>query len=230
MLPLLSDEYKKIFEIPFNSRNKWMMSVVQDHTNSESTESWMLIKGAPDVLFPSATSILDTDGKSLPFNSTHQSRLSQLQNKWSSEGQRVIAVCKRSLDALKLPKDETELEEMLYNELEDLTLVGLISIRDPPRADVKDAVKVIKAAGVRVFMVTGDFMITAVAIAKQVLIAATPLQVGSSHTYKPFFRSESFHRIGMILSIAFLGQRPLALEMSHWRPRRFPCRCAKLLR
>ena len=59
---------------------------------------------------------------------------------------------------------------MLYNELEGLTLVGLLSIRDPPRADVKDAVKVIGAAGVRIFMVTGDFMITAVAIAKQVII------------------------------------------------------------
>ena len=179
VLPLLSDDYKKIFEIPFNSRNKWMMSVVQDCTSksgeSESTgQAWMLIKGAPDVLFPSSTSILDSNGKAVPFNAAHQTRLSQLQHKWSSEGQRVIAVCKRSLDALKLPKDETELEEMLYSEIDELTLVGLISIRDPPRADVKDAVRVIRAAGVRIFMVTGDFMITAVAIAKQVLIASPP--------------------------------------------------------
>ena len=150
------------------------MSVIQDHTSKSkeeqpSPQSWMIIKGAPDVLFPSSTSILDSTGKSVPFSPAHQSRLSQLQHKWSSEGQRVIAVCKRSLDTLKLPKGETELEEMLYNELEDLTLVGLISIRDPPRADVKDAVRVIRAAGVRIFMVTGDFMITAVAIAKQVI-------------------------------------------------------------
>jgi sodium/potassium-transporting ATPase subunit alpha len=55
---------------------------------------------------------------------------------------------------------------MLYNELEDLTLVGLISILDPPRADVKDAVRVIRAAGVIIFIVTGDFLIIAVAIAK----------------------------------------------------------------
>ena len=173
VLPLLSD-YKKIFEIPFNSRNKWMMSVIQDHTgkSEEGTgaQTWMVIKGAPDVLFPSATSILDSNGKAVPFSPAHQSRLSQLQHKWSSEGQRVIAVCKRSLDAHKLPKGDTELEEMLYNELEDLTLVGLLSIRDPPRADVKDAVRVIRAAGVRIFMVTGDFMITAVAIAKHVII------------------------------------------------------------
>ena len=128
----------------------------------------MVIKGAPDVLFPSSTSILDSSGKAIPFSTAHQTRLSQLQHKWSSEGQRVIAVCKRSLDALKLPKDENELEEKLYTEIDELTLVGLISIRDPPRADVKDAVRVIRNAGVRIFMVTGDFMITAVAIAKQV--------------------------------------------------------------
>ena len=166
----------------------------------------MLIKGAPDVLFPSVRSIVNSDGKSVLFNSAHQRRLSQLQHKWSSEGQRVIVVCKRSLDTLKLPKDENELEEMLYNELEDaeLTLVGLISIRDPPRADVKDVVEIIRAAGVRVFMITGDFMITAVAIAKQVLIAPFPLRVGG-HAYKSFFRSESLHKISMIPFIAFLG-------------------------
>ena len=146
-----------------------MMSVVQDY-KGPTGQPWMLIKGAPDVLFSSSTSILDSEGKSVPFNPVHQSRLSQLQHKWSSEGQRVIAVCKRSLDGIKLPKDESELEDILYSELQELTIVGLISIRDPPRADVKEAVRVIRAAGVRIFMVTGDFMLTAVAIAKQVLI------------------------------------------------------------
>ena len=170
VLPLLSDEYKKIFEIPFNSRDKWMMTVVKDYTSrSESSGTWMLIKGAPDILFPYSTSIIDSNGKSVLFNSAHQNRLTQLQHKWSSEGQRVIAVCKRSLDPLKLPRDETELEELLYNELDDLTLVGLIALRDPLRTDVKDAVRVIRAAGIRIFMVTGDFMITAVGIAKQVI-------------------------------------------------------------
>ena len=161
----------------------------------------MLIKGAPDVLFPYATSILESNGKSVPFNFAHQTRLSQLQHKWSSEGQRVIAVCKRSLDGLKLPKDKIELEEMLYSELKDLTLVGLISIRDPPRADVQDAVKVIRAAGVRIFMVTGDYMITALAIAMQVLITSPSPHFRyklAAMLMKPLFRSESSHRIGMI--------------------------------
>ena len=170
LLPLLSESFKKTFEIPFNSRNKWMMSIIQEHDKSGSTQPWMLIKGAPDVLSPAVSYILDSTGAAVPFGHAQRDRLSRLQNQWSSEGQRVIAVCKRSLDAMKLSSDETELEETLYNELQDLTLVGLIGIRDPPRADVKEAVKIIRAAGVRIFMVTGDFMITALAIAKQVCL------------------------------------------------------------
>ena len=60
------------------------------------------------------------------------------------------------------------MEDILYEEISDLTLVGLIGIRDPPRPDVKDSLAIIRNAGVRTFMVTGDYMLTAVAIAKQV--------------------------------------------------------------
>jgi magnesium-transporting ATPase (P-type) len=56
----------------------------------------------------------------------------------------------------------------MYNEMRNLTLIGLVGIRDPPRPDVPTAIDVIRRAGVRVFMVTGDFKLTAVAIARQV--------------------------------------------------------------
>lgn len=60
------------------------------------------------------------------------------------------------------------MEELMYSEICNLTLVGLVGIRDPPRPDVPASVAVIRRAGVRVFMVTGDFKLTAVAIARQV--------------------------------------------------------------
>jgi sodium/potassium-transporting ATPase subunit alpha len=128
----------------------------------------MLIKGAPDFLFESVSHILNSDGTSVPFDYSHKARISALQSQWSSEGQRVLAICKCSLDGVRLSSDENEMEDIMYTEIQELTLVGLISIRDPLRVDVKDAVKVIRNAGVRVFMVTGAFMLTAVAIAKQV--------------------------------------------------------------
>lgn len=169
----LGERFNKTFEIPFNSRNKWMTSVVEekkvlDDEKEPYSEPWLLIKGAPDILFPSVSYILNSDGASLPFDDAARAKISLTQGHWSSEGQRVIAVCKRSLDSVKLPEDHNEREEVLYNEIQELTLVGLISIRDPPRPDVKTSIGVIRDAGVRVFMVTGDFKLTAVAIAKQV--------------------------------------------------------------
>jgi len=208
VLPILTTTFKKIFEIPFNSRNKWMMSVVQERKaegdNSAATdidriepvsEPWMLIKGAPDVLFPSVSSILHADGVSVPFDAAHKDRLLRAQAQWSSEGQRVIAVCKRSLDGIKLSDNENELDDILYSEIQDLTLVGLISIRDPPRAEVKDAVQVIRAAGIRIFMVTGDFMLTAVAIAKQVRCFLNSLQWLNPNIFSfPFpFLGRNYH-------------------------------------
>lgn len=199
----LNGRFEKAFEIPFNSRNKWMMSVVKEKEvlansfNDEKlhyTHPWMLIKGAPDILFPAVSHALNSDGNAVPFSNSDRSRISQLQAQWSSEGQRVIAVCKRSLDDIKLSNDQNEMEEILYNEVQDLTLVGLISIRDPPRPDVAGAVKVIRAAGVRVFMVTGDFKLTAVAIAKQVSYRSSPVALPLSALH----RLESSHRNVMI--------------------------------
>jgi sodium/potassium-transporting ATPase subunit alpha len=56
----------------------------------------------------------------------------------------------------------------MYAEMCDLTLVGLVGICDPPRPDVLPSIGIIRRAGVRVFMVTGDFKLTALAIARQV--------------------------------------------------------------
>ena len=66
------------------------------------------------------------------------------------------------------------MEELMYAEMRDLTLVGLVALRDPPREDVQAAITTIRRAGVRVFMVTGDFKLTAVAIARQVYCHSYP--------------------------------------------------------
>jgi sodium/potassium-transporting ATPase subunit alpha len=168
--------YDKVFEIPFNSSNKWMLSVVRER-GLDDRDPWMLVKGAPDVLFPSCTTVLSANGTIVPLDSTVQCRLNALQADWSGQGQRVLALCRRTLDAIKIDPTTmslNDLEDIMYSELRGLTLVGLIGIRDPPRYDVKNAISVIRRAGVRVFMVTGDFKLTAVAIARQVWFGTLP--------------------------------------------------------
>ncbi|TBU28284.1 calcium ATPase transmembrane domain M-containing protein [Dichomitus squalens] len=173
--PSLLESYEKIFEIPFNSRNKWMLTVVQPSVEpaarlDSEADKWMLVKGGPDVLFPKCNNIMKADGSVLPLDSNRRSQLQLLQERWSSQGQRVLALCRRTLggvamDATLSPND---MEQLMYRNLGDLTLVGLVGIRDPPRSDVAGAIKIIRRAGVRVFMVTGDFKLTALAIARQV--------------------------------------------------------------
>jgi len=166
----LRASHTKVFEIPFNSRNKWMLSVVRENGANDS-DSWMLVKGAPDVLFPHCSNALKADGTVVPIDSSVQVQLNSLQAEWSSQGQRVLALCRRTLPAIKVDTSTmsaNDLEDIMYAELQGLTLVGLVGIRDPPRYDVKDAINIIRRAGIRVFMVTGDFKLTAVAIARQV--------------------------------------------------------------
>ncbi|RPD55624.1 calcium ATPase transmembrane domain M-containing protein [Lentinus tigrinus ALCF2SS1-7] len=171
---VLLESYEKIFEIPFNSRNKWMLSVVQRFSEKaleSESERWMLVKGGPDVLFPKCSEVMNADGTVSPLTQSLRETLFALQERWSSEGQRVLALCRRSMDSVvgfAPGMIANDMEELMYENLRGLTLVGLVGIRDPPRSDVPDAVKIIRRAGVRVFMVTGDFKLTALAIARQV--------------------------------------------------------------
>ncbi|KIM59522.1 hypothetical protein SCLCIDRAFT_1217646 [Scleroderma citrinum Foug A] len=188
----LLDRYRKLFEVPFNSRNKWMMSIVRDTTVSSTPLSsstdgekrtdeiyedsvptsgegtWMLVKGAPDILFPSCGSVMCADGTEVAFGDVERERLGMIQSEWSATGQRVLALCRKPLPLFKPSLPPSDIEELLYKDLHSLTLIGLVGIRDPPREDVPSTIDVIRRAGIRVFMVTGDFKLTAVAIAKQV--------------------------------------------------------------
>jgi sodium/potassium-transporting ATPase subunit alpha len=183
----LLQSWTKHFEIPFNSRNKWALTVAVPNDEKHENWGWMLVKGGPDVLFSSCSSVLQCDGGSVPFGPNERQRMSAIQNEWSGEGKRVLALwvprspdqgkytskhmscsCRKSLDGNKLGLPVNTMEELMYSEMHDLTLVGLVGLRDPPREDVSIAIETIRRAGVRVFMVTGDFKLTAVAIARQV--------------------------------------------------------------
>ncbi|KAH7907654.1 hypothetical protein BJ138DRAFT_1116511 [Hygrophoropsis aurantiaca] len=198
--PSLLTSWDKDFEIPFNSRNKWMLSVISPAEEGEEHGCWMLVKGAPDVLFGACGSVMQSDGTSIPFDTAARQTLSALQREWSSQGQRVLALCRKPLAGFKTQLSSNDMEELMYAELDDLTLVGLVGIRDPPRSDVPSAIETIRRAGVRVFMVTGDFELTAVAIARQVGI----------------FTQQYLDKVGDIKSAA--SEKQLSLHPSLLKP------------
>ncbi|KAI9005132.1 calcium ATPase transmembrane domain M-containing protein [Hyaloraphidium curvatum] len=169
-------DWEKVFEVPFNSKNKWMMSVVKPRFTPGASK--LFVKGAPDILIPACSLVLNPDGSVSALDLDAQATVVTTQEQWASEGLRVLALCAKDTPA-DLPYDRPgQMETVAPAQVKELTLLGLIALADPPRPDVTAAVANMRGASVRVFMVTGDFRLTAVAVAKSVGII-TAAQVDS---------------------------------------------------
>ncbi|KAG1846733.1 hypothetical protein F4604DRAFT_1884126 [Suillus subluteus] len=141
-----------------NSSNKWMLSVVSRISTAEKNveSTWMFVKGAPDVLVPSCGSVLQSDGTVAKLTSMGRQTFATLQEDWSSRGQRVLVLRRNPIEEIKIGLTPNDVENLMYMEMCDLTLIGLIGICDPPRLDVSPSIYIIRRAGVRVFMASDD--------------------------------------------------------------------------
>ncbi|KAK6611113.1 Na+/H+/K+ antiporter P-type ATPase [Botrytis cinerea] len=138
------------------------------------------IKGAPDILVERCTKYVGEDGHVYPLNPEMKSSIEEIKNRWSSQGKRVILLARKVLPGHQKqhrPENNTFEAEIMRQAGKDLTLVGLVGIVDPPRDEILDVVKVLRRAGIRIFMVTGDFKLTAQAIAIECGIITTPSEM-----------------------------------------------------
>ena len=145
-----TSNFIEINKIPFDSDFKYMAKIV-DLENSR----YLVVKGAPDKL-------IDVIKKSNnKFDDIYwQNEVSKLAKK----GKRVVAVAYKNLS-----KDITKIQHELLDN--DLNLVGLVGILDPPKESVIDAILQARNAGVKVKMITGDHPETAVQIARQIKLS-----------------------------------------------------------
>jgi magnesium-transporting ATPase (P-type) len=159
----LSEKYPRKFEISFDSTRR-MMSVVVE----AERENVVYTKGSPlDVL--SRCSHIIENGKVRLISRTDMETIKQQNDLFASDALRVIAVASKDIERKeKYTKEEAE---------SGLTFLGLVGIIDPPRADVSEAIKNCHGAGIKIFMVTGDYGITAAAIAKRIGLAENPAVV-----------------------------------------------------
>ncbi|PYI03239.1 Na/K ATPase alpha 1 subunit [Aspergillus sclerotiicarbonarius CBS 121057] len=158
-------EYERIHQIPFNSKNKWMLTV---HKNPASSRHLVYVKGAPDVLLPKCTAYWSRDGVAKTLDATAREMFSAFQQKLSRRAQRVIVLCQREYVSSAAVGTNQFNEEILANGVQDLTIIGIFGIIDPPRPEILDTVAACRRAGIRFFMVTGDFGLTAAAIAREI--------------------------------------------------------------
>lgn len=142
---------------PFDS-NRLMMSSVH------AIEGGLIayIKGAPRQIFSKATHFF-LNGKVVPLKDLHMQWLALKLNEFANQGLRIIAVGFRELPASFCSN------ELIEDDIErNITLVGLIAMKDPPRLEVQSAIKQARRAGIKVAMITGDYKGTAKAIAQEV--------------------------------------------------------------
>ena len=138
----LGKEYPRLAELPFDSDRKLMTTV-----NRIDGELIAIVKGAFDMM---ATRCVQGDLEAAREKNDEMSR----------QALRVLAVGYRKLDQLP--------QELTSEELENgLTLLGLVGMIDPPRPEAKEAVALCRQAGIKPVMITGDHVVTASAIAKE---------------------------------------------------------------
>lgn len=143
-------------EFPFNPTLKRMSTV-----DRQSGRLWVNTKGAPEAVLGICDQVVASEG-SVTLNADRLAEVQKAVDAYADKGQRVLAVARRPVHASASSRTEAE---------RSLTLLGLVAMYDPPRAEVAEAVARSHEAGIRIVVITGDHPRTAVAIARRIGIA-----------------------------------------------------------
>ncbi len=144
-------------EIPFDSDRKLMTTIHQYQGKLRA-----MIKGAPDMLLERCELVL-VNGKTQTLAPDMARQIREANREMAQKALRVLAVAYRDLG----PEIDRFDPDTIENKL---VFVGLVGMIDPPRPEVRDAVRVCREAGIRPVMITGDHRDTAAAIAKELTI------------------------------------------------------------
>ena len=149
----IREECLRIAEIPFDSDRKLMTTV-----NSIDGQNIMFTKGAPDVIFSRCKYAIKCD-EILEMSDEILDEYKKVNENFSNRALRVLAFAYKKVSA--------EFEPTLDDE-NDLILIGLMAMIDPPREEVFKAVEEAKSSGIKTIMITGDHKTTAAAIAREI--------------------------------------------------------------
>jgi Ca2+-transporting ATPase len=154
--------FPRIEEIPFDSGRKMMTTF---HKNFVPQRIVSFTKGAPDIIISNCGFIKDGD-EILPFTYDMKKEVLGVNSGFAKDALRVLAFAYREYEELP---DDINPDSIETN----MIFVGLAGMIDPPRPEVKEAIKLCKQAGINTVMITGDFRDTALAIAKSLGMAET---------------------------------------------------------
>ncbi|MDD2701352.1 MAG: HAD-IC family P-type ATPase [Sideroxydans sp.] len=147
----LAERFPRLHESPFDSATKRMITT---HKVADGQPNIAYMKGAPEIVFRKCTHRLHK-GEQVAFDEEARSKAMELYEVLAARGERVLALAYKTTDAVAASEDG-----FIY--------LGLVGMLDPPRPEIAEAVDKCCSAGIRVFMITGDYHTTAESIARQV--------------------------------------------------------------
>jgi len=175
----LEKAYSKINEIPFNPENKFIAAFFQTdplfHKKDflgktqvslirdpivEGAQRVLFVSGAPEKII-SLSSSIQKDGSNHNLDEKFLSEINEQLEGLASRGLRVVAA------GYKKIKDQKHAIKDLKDEVDELTFVGFVGLKDPLREEAKEAIKICKKAGMKPIIVTGDHLLTARAIGEE---------------------------------------------------------------
>ena len=175
------DRAEKLATFEFSRDRKSMSVLVR-----EGDRVRLLVKGAPESILERSSSVLiGISGRKVPLDARLRELLSCKVIECADQGLRVIALASKDTSAstgrsAKTTTDYTRLEQ-------DLTLIGLVSMSDPPRPEVAQSIRQCRQAGIRVVVITGDNKNTAETICRQIgIFSRTEDLDGLSYTGRDF--------------------------------------------
>src|SRR4051794_28641020 len=151
----------RVGEVPFDSEYKFMATFHEMTDDAGLPVVRCYVKGAPDVLIARSTTVRQPDGTLTPITDANRHLATDANDRIANAGERVMVVAQRDLEPSALAGGD------LIDLVHDLTLLAMVGIVDPPRAEAKAAIAECREAGIRVRMITGDHASTAAAIAAE---------------------------------------------------------------
>jgi sodium/potassium-transporting ATPase subunit alpha len=144
-------ELPRIHESPFDSTTKRMITT---HRGAQGMPNRAYMKGAPEIVFQKCSHTL-RNREVVEFDPALRQKALELYEVLAARGERVLALAYKTTMA-----EESDEQGFIY--------IGLLGMLDPPRSEIPDAIDKCRSAGIRVFMITGDYHTTAESIARQV--------------------------------------------------------------
>ena len=147
-------KHKRLQEVPFDSSRKLMSTI-----NENNGQYFVAVKGAPDQLLKRVTRI-ELDGKVSEITEKQKDEIMLSNQNMAKNALRVLGLAYKTVEQLY---DDPTTDNVEQN----LIFVGLVGMIDPERPEAKEAIKEAHSAGIRTVMITGDFQVTAQAIAER---------------------------------------------------------------